>query len=131
MSIILPPSFTERHKAVITRYLSNYQTLSSAEWLVALEGFDILGEATVIHEGNRIKFKKLYTQLVDRQYADGFLEKIWISAQPEQDGMQLKASIAKRIFEDLSSSVFYDNKNLDSQFVLVYCFYSIPIISFD
>ena len=42
MNIILPPSFTEVHQSVIIRYLTNYQTLSSEEWLVALEGFDIL-----------------------------------------------------------------------------------------
>ena len=123
MNIILPPSFTEVHQSVIIRYLTNYQTLSSEEWLVALEGFDILGEAIVIVEGNRTKLKELYTQFIDRQYADGFLENLFPSVQPERDGMQLKVSIAKQIFKDLSSLGFYDNKNLNSQFVLAYCFY--------
>jgi hypothetical protein len=123
MNIILPPSFTETHKSVIIRYLTNYQTLSSAEWLVALEGFDILGKAVAIVQGNRTKLKELYTQFIDRQYADGFLENLFLSIQPEQDGMQLKVAIAKQIFEDLSSLGFYVQKELDSQFVLAYCFY--------
>jgi len=116
MNIIIPPSFTAVHQSVIIRYLTNYQALSSKEWLVALEGFDILGEAIVIAEGNRTKLKKLYTQFIDRKYADDFLENLFPS-------LQLKGAIAKQIFEDLSSLGFYDNKNLSSQFVLAYCFY--------
>lgn len=37
--------------------------------------------------------------------------------------MQLKVSIAEQIFKNLSSLGFYENKNLDSQFVLAYSFY--------
>jgi len=123
MNIILPPSFTEAHESVIVRYLTNYQTLSSKEWLVALDGFDILGEAIVIIEKNRTKLKKLYAQFIDKRYADGFLEELFLSIQPERDGMRLKASIARKIFENLSNLGFYDNRNTDSQFVLAYCFY--------
>jgi hypothetical protein len=123
MNIDFPPSFTEAHTEAITRYLNDSQTLNSNQWLVALEGFDILGEAAVTIGGNQNRFKELYSRLIDLEYADGFLSQLWDFAQPEPQGTQLKASIARQIFTDLSDSGYYDPKSPDSQFLLAYCFY--------
>jgi len=121
MEIYLPSTFTELHKSIISRYLTHYRTLSSSEWLIALEGFDILGDANIVVEGYRITLKKIYNQFIDEKYVDGFLENLWESAQPEQDGMRLKSTIAGQIFKDLSNQGLYARRNTDSQFVLTYC----------
>lgn len=47
-NVILPPDITIEHRYVVDRYIHSVNNLTSDEWLVAIDAFNLLRFAAVI-----------------------------------------------------------------------------------
>lgn len=123
MLVNLPRNLTPVHKAVVQAYLQDYRLLSSDDWRMALEAFDILRQARLIREGRSWTFEDIYRRAVEMRYATPFLKQLLATAHPLQEGIPLKARIARQIRAALIADGWYDPQEIGSRYLLAYVYY--------
>ena len=80
--ILIPPDVTADHRTVVRRYVEHIGELSSSEWPLVIEAFNLLRHAVVVRVDNRAyTFAQVYAELVDARYAipfiKGLLDSLW------------------------------------------------------
>jgi hypothetical protein len=121
--IDLPQNLTVVHKAVVHVYLQDYRLLSSDDWRVLLEAFDILRQAHLVRGGRSWTFEDIYRRAVEMRYATPFLEQLLATAHPLHAGIPLKARVARRIRAALIDDGWYDSQEMGSKYLLAYVYY--------
>jgi len=120
--ITLPTAFTERHRRAVEQYIRDAR-LTSAEWQDVLEAFDLLSHARVQAEDNTHTFAAIYHILIEEPIAADFLSRLLQLADPEQEGILLKAAYARTITDRLLKSHWYDLATRHSLYLRAYCIF--------
>jgi hypothetical protein len=124
LRIILSPRLTPEHRSAILKYITRQGELTGSEAAIALEAFNLLAESQVAcHEETRT-FAAVYERLIDRTYADDFIERLLSLPEPEQmEANALKATIARQIMPRLRAEGLYDPKVPESAYLLAYAYW--------
>ncbi len=122
--IKLPNKFLQKHREAIRQYLINSKKLTKSQWQVAFEAFDLLKNATAQQGTAVYSFRRLYSLLVDKVYANPFLKRLQTMSHPEREGAALQAALAHKIVSQLSQSGWFDYQNAPlSVYLRAYCTY--------
>ena len=124
LHIILSPKLTPQHRLVVTNYLSRQGKLTGSEAVSALQAFNLLAESRVTHRGEIRTFAAVYEQLIDRAYADDFIERLSSLPEPEQAQADvLKAAIARQILPRFKAEGLYRPDVPESAYLLAYAYW--------
>ena len=124
IKIELNPQLTQDERAAIARYLTEHGQLSAQEWLTALRAFDLLGASAITMEGRRDSFSAIYARWVEQKHTDWFIEQLLaLEAEIQGPGERLKASVARKIAQELSDAGFYRQDVAGTRYLLAYCYY--------
>ncbi len=75
IQIKLPSSFQPDHEQAVIAYLTH--TMSGQSQMVLLfEAIDLLDQAIAVIESSHFNFRMLYQQVVDRVYADQYINEL-------------------------------------------------------
>lgn len=120
--IILPTAFTERHRRAVEQYIRDAR-LTPAGWQNVLEAFDLLGQARVQTEDETRTFAAIYHIVIEEPTAADFLARLLQLADPEREGIPLKAAYARTVTDRLLRSRWYDPETRHSLYLHVYCIF--------
>ncbi len=123
IDVVLPTSFTSEHAAVLGLYLRDETSLDRGGWALVWDATDLLRQARVISQGRTQTFAGLYDDLVDRAYADAYIEALYRLEDVAQQAEQARAVTARRIVADLREAGYYDPGRPETQLFLVFCLY--------
>lgn len=124
-NVILPPDITIEHRYVVNRYIHSVNNLTSDEWLVAIDAFNLLRFAAVIRlDGRSYTFAQIYEELVDTRYTTPFIKAIYNLDTSRNSSTRLWAYSAQQITAHLTSIGLHDAINHPtSRLLLAYCLY--------
>lgn len=105
--IFLPTTFTERHRCAVEQYIRDAR-LTPAGWQDVLEAFDLLAQARVQVEGETHTFSAIYRTVIEEPVVAEFLSCLLHLADPEREGIPLKAAYARTVTDRLLRSCWYD-----------------------
>lgn len=120
--IILPTAFTERHQRAIEQYIQD-AWLTPDEWQHVLEAFDLLSQAQVQQEDEIRTFAAIYHTVIEEPLAADFLARLLQLADPEREGIPLKATYARAVTDRLLRSRWYDPVTRHSLYLRAYCIF--------
>jgi hypothetical protein len=120
--IMLPAAFAERHRHAVEQYIQDAR-LTSTGWQDTLEAFDLLGQAQVQAEDDSRTFAAVYYNAVEEPIAADFLARLLQLADPEREGIPLKAAYARTIADRLVRSGWYDPTAPYSLYLRAYCIF--------
>lgn len=123
IEIALPTEFTQKHAAVLGEYFRSETSLNRTQWEWVWDGVDILRQATIIWQGKTQTFANLYDNLVDRVYADAFIEALYRFDDIARQAEQRRAAVAHQIIADLQKAGYYNRAVPETQLVLAFCLY--------
>jgi len=123
VEIALPAGFSPEHAAALGQYLRSETRLDRAQWKLIWDATDILRQATVTLEGRTQIFARLYDDLVDRVYADPFIEALYRFDDVPRQAEHRRAKVARQIVANLREAGYYDRAVPESQLLLVFCLY--------
>jgi len=117
---MLPAAFTERHRHAVEQYIQDVG-LTPTGWQDTLEAFDLLGQAQAQAEDESLTFTAIYYNVVEEPIAADFLVRLLQLADPEREGVPLKAAYARTITDRLVRSGWYDPTAPYSLYLRAYC----------
>jgi hypothetical protein len=123
IEIVLPTEFTQKHATALGEYFQSETRLNRTQWELIWDGIDILRQATIILKGKTQTFANLYDNLVDRVYADAFIEALYRFDDVARQAEQRRAAVARQIVADLREIGYYDRAVPETQLVLAFCLY--------
>ena len=123
IEIALPTEFTQEHAAALGEYFQSETRLDRTQWELVWDGVDILRQATITLKGKTQTFANLYDNLVDRVYADAFIEALYRFDDVARQAEQSRAAVARQIIADLQTAGCYNRAVPETQLVLVFCLY--------
>lgn len=124
LHIILSPRLTPHHRSVVMKYLTRQGEMTGFEATIALQAFNLLAESQVTHRGGTCTFAAVYEQLIDRAYADDFIERLLSLSEPEQaQADALKATIARQILPRFKAEGLYRPDVPESAYLLAYAYW--------
>jgi hypothetical protein len=118
--ISLPTTFTERHRRAVEQYIRNPR-LTPTEWQDLLEAFDLLAQARIQMKGKTRTFAAIHQTVVQEPIAADFLSRLLQLADPEREGIPLKAAYARTITDRLLKSGWYNLDTRYSLYLRAYC----------
>jgi len=121
--ITLPEILTPEQSDVVLRHLWAPGTLSTADWRLALAGFDALHVATVAWAGQTATFREFYRRVVDEPYAMRLLTTIHHADDVETVGRQLTIALGREILAELQQLGPEEPQTLPEQLLFAYCLY--------
>ncbi len=122
--ISLPAGFSDRHQHAILKYLvEGRRALSSAEWKIALPGFDMLHQAVVETESESLTFREVYQRHVDRPFADQYIAELLRLHDVAQEHQAIRARFARAIVRRLIETGLRDPEVRETNLLLAYCLY--------
>ncbi|MBC8264357.1 MAG: hypothetical protein H8E47_09570 [Anaerolineales bacterium] len=122
--IFLPTTFNERHRRAVEQYIRDAR-LTLVEWQDVLAAFDMLGQARV-QAGDEIRtFSTIYRVVIEESIAAEFLSRLLRLADPEREGIPLKAAYARTITSRLQKSRWYDPGTRYSLYLRAYCIFMV------
>ncbi len=122
VKISLPTTFTERHRHIVEQYIRDAR-LNSTEWQDLLKTFDLLAQARVQVKGETRTFAAIHQTVVQEPIASDFLSRLLQLANPEQEGIPLKAAYARTITDRLLKSGWYNLDIRYSLYLRAYCIF--------
>jgi hypothetical protein len=123
IEITLPTEFTQEHAAALGQYFRSETRFNKAQWELVWDGVDILRQATLTLGDKTQTFANLYDNLVDRVYADAFIEALYGFEDIARQAEQRRAAVARQIVADLREAGYYDHTVPETQLVLIFCLY--------
>ncbi|UCC63492.1 MAG: hypothetical protein JSV36_00040 [Anaerolineae bacterium] len=123
IEVALPTEFTQEHAAALGQYFQSETRLNRTQWELVWDGVDILRQATIALRGRGQTFANLYDNLVDRVYADPFIEALYHFDDVARQAEQRRAAVARQIVADLREAGYYDHTVPETQWVLIFCLY--------
>lgn len=124
LHITLSPRLTPQHRSVVMKYITRQGELTGFEATIALQAFNLLAESRVTHQGETHTFAAVYEQLIDRAYADDFIERLLSLPEPEQaQADALKAAIARQILPRFKAEGLYRPDVPESAYLLAYVYW--------
>jgi len=123
IEITLPTEFTQDHASALGQYFQSETRLNRSQWELVWDGVDILRRATITLQGRRQTFANLYDNLIDRVYADPFIEALYQFDDVARQAEQRRAAVARQIIADLRKAGYYDRPVPETQLVLIFCLY--------
>jgi hypothetical protein len=121
--IRLPEALTPAQRDAVLRQLSAPGTLSTADWQLALAGFDALRAATVTWAGQTATWRQFYRQVIDEPYATRLLTMIQGADDVERIGRQIAVELGREILVELQRLGGGEPQTLSEQLLLAYCLY--------
>lgn len=112
-----------RHQQALLRYLTGESKLSLADWLDLMEAVDMLAKSRVLFDDQAWTFAQVYSEWVDRRYADEFLRTIVGIGDLDQAALAQQASVARQLVQDLNQTAGFDRRDVACQLLLVYCLF--------
>ena len=123
IEIALPTEFTQEHAAALGQYFHGETTLNRTQWELVWDGVDILRQATITLKGQTLTLANLYDNLIDRVYADAFIEALHRFDDVARQAEQRRATVARQIIADLRKAGYYSRAVPETQLVLTFCLY--------
>ena len=123
IEITLPTEFTQKHAVALGQYFQSETRLNRTQWELVWDGVDILRQATITLKEKTQTFANLYDNLIDRVYADPFIEALYQFDDVSWQAEQRRAAVARQIVADLREAGYYDRTVPETQLVLVFCLY--------
>ena len=123
IEIALPTGFTQEHAAALGQYFQSETRLNRTQWELVWDGVDILRQATITLKGKTQTFANLYDNLIDRVYADAFIEALYGFDDVARRAEQRRAAVARQIIADLQKAGCYNRAVPETQLILVFCLY--------
>jgi hypothetical protein len=123
IEITLPTKFTQEHAAALGQYFQSETRLNKGQWELVWDGVDILRQATITLGDKTQTLANLYDNLVDRVYADPFIEALCQFDDVARQAEQRRAAVARQIVADLREAGYYDHTVPETQLVLIFCLY--------
>lgn len=124
LHIILSPRLTPQHRSAVMKYLTRQGKLTGSEAVTALQAFNLLAESQVVHQGETRTFAAIYDQLIDRAYADDFIERLLNLPEPERTKADaLKAEVARQILPQFKAEGLYRPDLPESAYLLAYAYW--------
>jgi hypothetical protein len=123
--IFIPPDVTADHRTVVRRYVEHIGDLSSSEWPLVIEAFNLLRHAVVVRVDDRAyTFAQLYEELVDARYATPFIKGLHDLEDVGRGSIPLWAAAARHIYRDLTEIGLHDPEHYpESRLLMAYCLY--------
>ncbi|MEZ4870127.1 MAG: hypothetical protein R3C14_52850 [Caldilineaceae bacterium] len=124
MKILIPRAYTSVHEQLALRYLREGRVaLGFTEWKETLAGFDILHNALVIRDDETSRFRTIYEQMVDRSFANNYLEALLQLQHVAQEQDRLRAHFARQILQHLRDVGLHDPTIHGVNLLVAYCLY--------
>ena len=123
IEIALPTEFTQEHAAALGQYFHGETTLNRTQWELVWDGVDILRQATITLKGKTRTLANLYDNLIDKIYADAFIEALYRFDDVARQAEQRRAAVARQIIADLRKAGYYNRAVPETQLVLAFCLY--------
>jgi len=120
--IVLPTTFTECHRRAVEQYIQDAH-LTPDGWRDVLEALDLLGQARVQVGDETRTFAAIYHTVIEEPHASDFLSRLLRLADPEREGVSLKAVYARTITDRLLRSHWYDPGAHHSLYLRAYCIF--------
>lgn len=120
--IFLPTTFTERHRRAVEQYIRDAR-LTPSGWQDVLEAFDLLGQARIQVGDETRTFAAIYHTLIEEPIVADFLARLLQLANPEREGIPLKAAYARTVTDRLLKSGWYDPNARYSLYLRTYCIF--------
>lgn len=98
--IQIPDRFTVRHRHIVVAFLKD-DLRGREAWQLAIEAFDILGQATLHTPEHTKSFQTLYMEMVDEKYAQPYLQELLALKSVLLESPELWARYARQISLEL------------------------------
>jgi hypothetical protein len=123
MDIHLNTRLSQKHQAVVLKYLRNPRALSKAEWTIALAAFDILSSCRVAREERSQTFAQFYEETFDRPYASALISELLAIDDVESEGALRAEALGKQALAPLQASDLSEPLTEAQRLLVTYCLY--------
>jgi hypothetical protein len=123
MKLVFPPALTKKHEVALRTYLSRNPQYDGSVWELIYEAIDLLAQAQVIEEQVTRTFKQVYTEHVERPFADRYIEQLLTSKDVTKDSPGITAAFARQIIPTLQKANLFGRQQPQSWLLLIYCVY--------
>lgn len=120
--IVFPTMLTELHQQLMVRYSRLPRAITRAEWVQALEAFDMLHTGRITQGRSSRTFQRFYQDAIDTVHATLFLEELLKTSNVETDGSSLITSYWQKIASELNAQGI-TAESMEGCVLIAYCLY--------
>ncbi len=121
--ITLVADLTDSQRALLVRYAARPRSIRAHEWREALTAFDVMGNSTLLADGQPRRFAAFYNEVVEDRYAATFIEALPGLADIETDGVALVAGFAEQVLTDLEQAGVQLAGSAGERCLMAFCYY--------
>ena len=119
----IPSEYTQKHHDALIAYLTNSRNLNTAVWRHLFEGIDFLDNAQVITPTVTQTFRHVYGELIERQFANQYIQQLLETKDVMAESPTLAANFARQIRPVLQEAGFLKREISYSSLLQGYCLY--------
>jgi hypothetical protein len=123
LQFIIPDQFEQAHYDALFAYLRDDRFLKTAVWRQLYNGIDLLDNAQVITEPTTRTFRQVYDELVDRPFANQYLEELLKTKNVPAESERIAAHFARQIKPVLQDAGLLNRQVSYSLLLYGYCLY--------
>jgi hypothetical protein len=123
MKFFIPSALTKKHQDALRTYLSRNPQYDTLVWEMIYEAIDLLAQAQVITDQVPQTFKQVYTEHVERPFADQYIAQLLSSKDVAKDSPGVTALFARQIMPTLQKANLLGKEWPQSWLLLTYCVY--------
>jgi len=123
MKIILPSTLTKKHQDALQKYLRGNPQYGTSIWETVYEAIDILSQTQVITEQTTRTFRQIYTEYVERPFAEPYIEQLLASDNVTKENLHIAAVFARKIIPSLQQANLLGKAWPQSLLLSTYCVY--------
>jgi hypothetical protein len=121
--ITLVADLTDSQMALLARYATRPRSIRPHEWREALAAFDVMGNSTLMVNGQTRRFAAFYDEFVEDRYSAEFIESLQGLTDAEANGFRLVADFAERVFADLEQAGVPLAGSVGERCLIAFCHY--------
>jgi hypothetical protein len=123
IAVELTPSLSDKHQALVLRYLGEAERFSLGEWVTLLEAFTTLSGSRVWLDDEMLTFQAFHDRFVDQAYSDSLITALFDETNISTHAPTIQAGYARQIYQRLRSEPFALGGGGAAQCLLAYCLY--------
>jgi hypothetical protein len=123
LQFIIPDQFEQAHYDALFAYLRDDRFLKTAVWRQLYNGIDLLDNAQVITEPTTRTFRQVYDELVDRPFANQYIEELLETNNVSAESERIAAHFARQIKPVLQDAGLLNRQVSYSLLLYGYCLY--------
>jgi hypothetical protein len=123
IAIFLNPQLPVTYQRVLLQYFQDEEWLTYSSWVTLSKAVDLLSNSAIILDRKQQTFRQFYNQYIDQQFADTFINQLFVLDNLEREAYRLRASISQEIIRFLEQINGFTNDDEGCRMLMIYCLY--------